>query len=77
MEFLGARRARTMPRWTEKLKGQFVKRDKDFKDKLETEEHVPVPKREREREELDECGFTARCPGCMSLLWRAARQAHT
>ena len=29
------------------------------------------------RENLEEFGFTTRCPGCMSLLRGTARQAHT
>ena len=52
--------------------------DKEYKEKLEAEEHVPVPKRVYiSRENLKEFGFTARCPGCMSLLRGTARQAHT
>ena len=45
---------------------------------MEAEEHVPVPKRVYiSRENSKEFGFTARCPGCMSLLRGTARQAHT
>ena len=45
---------------------------------METEEHVPVPKRvSMSRENLEEFGFTARCLGCTSLLRGTARQAHT
>ena len=29
------------------------------------------------RENLEEFGLMAKCPGCMSLLWGTARQAHT
>ena len=52
--------------------------DKGCKKKLEMEEHVPVQKRlHMTREDLEVFGFTARCPGCMSLLKGTARQAHT
>ena len=52
--------------------------DKEYREKLEAEEHVPVPKRVYiSRENWEEFGFTARCPGCMSLLHGTARQAHT
>ena len=43
--------------------------DKDYKEKLEIEEHVPVPKRvSTTHEDLEVFGFTASCPRCMSLL---------
>ena len=62
----------------ERLKREVVMMDKDYKEKLEMEEHVPVPKRVYiSREDLEMFGFTAKCPGCMSLLKGAARQAHT
>ena len=62
----------------ERLEGEVVMMDKDYKEKLETEERLPVPKRVYStREDLEEFGFTARCPGCMSLLKGSARQAHT
>ena len=52
--------------------------DREYKEKLEAEEHVPVPKRAYISQEiLQEFGFAARCPGCMSLLRGTARQAHT
>ena len=42
------------------------------------EEHVLVPKSvSSTREDLKEFGFTKRCPGCISMLRRTARQAHT
>ena len=53
----------------ERLKSEVIVMDKEYKEKLEAEEHVPVPKRVYiSRENLEEFGFTARCPGCMSLL---------
>ena len=62
----------------ERLKSEVIVMDKEHKEKLEAEEHVPVPKRVYiSRENLAEFGFTARCPGCMSLLRGTARQAHT
>ena len=61
----------------ERLKSEVIVMDKEYKEKLEAEEHVPVPKRVYiSRENLEEFGFTARCPGCMSLLRGTARQAH-
>ena len=60
------------------LKSEVVVMDKEYKEKPEAEDHVPVPKRLCiSRENLKEFGFTARCPGCMSLLRETARQAHT
>ena len=60
-----------------RLKSEVVTVDK-YREKLETEEHVPLPKRVyRSRENVGEFGFTARCPGCVSLLRGTARQAHT
>ena len=62
----------------EHLKSEVIVMDKEYKENLEAEEHVPVPKRVCiSRENLQEFGFTARCPGCMSLLRGTARQAHT
>ena len=62
----------------ERLKSESVTIGKEYREKLEAEEHVPVPKRVYiSRENLEELGFTAKCPGCMSLLWRTASQAHT
>ena len=52
----------------EKLKGELVLMDEDYKNKLEREEHVLVPRRVYiTREHLDEFGSTARSPGRMSL----------
>ena len=52
--------------------------DNDFRDKLEMEEHVSVPKRAYiSLEDVETCGFTARCLGGLSLLKGTARQAHT
>ena len=52
--------------------------DKDFRDKLEMEEHVSVPKRAYiSREDIETFGFTARCLGCLSILNGTARHAHT
>ena len=43
----------------ERLEGEVVLMDKDFRDKLEMEEHVSVPKRAYiSREDVDMCGFT-------------------
>ena len=62
----------------ERLKSEVVTMDKKYREKLEAEEHVPVPNRVYiSRENLEKFGFTVRCPGCMSLLWGTARQAHT
>ena len=47
----------------ELLKGEVVMMNQDYKEKLEMEEHVPVPKRVSvTREGLEVFGFTARCP---------------
>ena len=56
----------------EKLKGEVVVVNRDGKERLGREEHVPVPKRRVHitRENLDNFGFTARCLGFMSLLRR-------
>ena len=62
----------------ERLKSDVVTMDKEYRERLEAEERVPVPKRVcTSRENLEEFGFTARCPGCTSLLRGTARQAHT
>ena len=62
----------------EHLKSKVVAMDKEYREKLEAEEHVPVPQRVRiSRKNLVEFRFTARCPGCRSLLRGTARQAHT
>ena len=50
--------------------------DKDYKEKFGREEHVLVPQKVCvTRVNLNEVGFTARCPGCTSLLRGTARQA--
>ena len=65
-------------RWMENVSSEVVVMDKEYREKLQAEEHVPVPKRVYiSRENLKELGFTARCPGCMSLLRGTAKQAHT
>ena len=62
----------------ERLEGEVVIMDKDCKEKLEMEDHVPVPKGVyMTREDLEVFRFIARCPGCTSLLKFTARQAHT
>ena len=62
----------------ERLKSEVVVMDTEYRENLEAEEHVPVPKRVSiSREILEEFGFTARCPGGMSLLRGTARLAHT
>ena len=61
----------------ERIKSEVVTMDK-YREKLEAEEHVPLPKRVyMSRENVEEFGFTARCPGCVSLHQGTARQAHT
>ena len=51
---------------------------KNEDDKLEREEHVPVPKiAHMTREDLELFGFTAECLGCTSLLKGRRGQAHT
>ena len=61
----------------ETTNGVVVMMDTDYKEKLEREEHIPVPKREKiTRENSDKFGFTARCPGCMSLHRGTGGQAH-
>ena len=53
----------------ERLKGEVVTMDKEYKERLETEEHVPVLKRVYiSLENLEEFGFTAQCPGWTSLF---------
>ena len=73
------RRKPATERWDRRnFESEVVTMDKEYREKLETEEHVPVPKRVfTSRENLEEFGFTARWPGCMSLLRGTARQAHT
>ena len=62
----------------ERPQGEVVMMDKDYKTKLEMEEHVSVPKRAYiTREDLEVFGFTARCPGCMSLLQEKRRDKRT
>ena len=62
----------------DRLKSEAVVMDKENRERLEAEEHVPVPKRAYiSRENLEEFGFTSRCLECMSLLRGIARQGHT
>ena len=52
--------------------------DKEYEEKLEMEEHVPVPERAYiHREDLKTFGFTARCPARLSMLKKTAWQAPT
>ena len=58
-----------------RLKSEVIVMNKEYKEKLEAEEHVPVPRRVcTSRENLEEFGFTGRCHGCTSLLRGTARQ---
>ena len=53
----------------ERLKGEVVILDKDYKEKLEMEDHFLVFKMlYTTGEDLEVFGFTARCPACTSLL---------
>ena len=59
----------------ERLKSELVVMDKEYREKLETEEFVPVPKRVYiSRENLEDFGFTPRCPGCTSLRDKRTRK---
>ena len=62
----------------ERLKNEAVTTDKEYRKKLEWR-NMSQCRREVciSRENLEEFGFAARCPGCMSLLRGTARQAHT
>ena len=62
----------------ERLKNEAVTMDKEYRKKLEWR-NMSQCRREVciSRENLEEFGFAARCPGCMSLLRGTARQAHT
>ena len=58
----------------ERQKSEVIVMDEDYKEKLEAEEHVPVPKRVYiSRENLEEFGFTARCLGCMSAYGKLSK----
>ena len=62
----------------ERLKEEVVVMDTNFNEKLEIEEHVPVPKRVyMPREDLEVFRFTARSAECLSLLKETVRQTHT
>ena len=62
----------------DRLKSEVIVMEKKYKERWEAEEHVLVPKRVwNSLANSEEFGFTARCPECMSLLRRTARQAHT
>ena len=52
--------------------GSGVHTKKSWKQKNMSQKRVYIS-----RENLEEFGFTARCPGCMSLFRGIARQAHT
>ena len=78
MRFRGARNEDDVKMAGERPKGEVVMMDKDCKEKLEMEEHVPVPKRVyKTREDLEVFKFTARCRGRVSLLMGTARKTHT
>ena len=50
----------------EHIKSEVIVMNEEYKEKLEAEEHVLVPKRVYiSRENLKEFGFTASCPGCI------------
>ena len=58
-------RRRCQDGWRASKKGEAVMMDKDFMEKLEMEDGVPVPKRVYiTREDLEVFGFTAFCSGC-------------
>ena len=62
----------------ERLNGEVEMMDRDYKEKLEVEEHVPLTKRTHiTREDLVVFGFAARCPGCRLLSQEGARRART
>ena len=61
----------------ERLNGEVVMMDRDYKEKLQVEEHVPFTKRAHiTREDLVVFGFAARCR-CRLLSQEGARRART
>ena len=52
--------------------------DKEYRERLEGEENVPVPRRLYiQKQDLDRLGYTVGCPGCVSVIRGGARQQHT
>ena len=62
----------------DQMKTEVVVMDKDYKERHQQEEHVAVPRSMYiAKGDLEAHGYTARCPGCISILRGTARQAHT
>ena len=62
----------------ERLKGEVVVREKDYKEKLKMKEHVRAPNRVHiTLEDLEEIRVHGEMSGCLSLLRRTSREAHT
>ena len=52
--------------------------DKEYRERVVEEDHTPVPRRLYiQKADLEKVGYTAGCPGCISMLRGTARQAHS
>ena len=59
-------------------KTEVVIMDKEYRERVQTENHEPVPRKVYiTKGDFEEHGYTARCPGCISILRGTTRQAHS
>ena len=62
----------------EMLKNDVTIMDKDYRERVQEEEQEAVPRKVYiSKEDVETFGYTARCPGCVSILRGTARQQHS
>ena len=58
-------------------KTEVIIMDKEYRERMKAEDHETVPRKVYiTKEDLETHGYTAKCPGCISILRGTARQAH-
>ena len=62
----------------EELKTEVTIMDKDYRERVRDSEGEAVPRKVYiSREDVEVHGYTAKCPGCVSILRGTARQQHS
>ena len=62
----------------EDLKAEVTIMDKDYRERIQKDEHEAVPRRMYiSKDYVEVHGYTQRCPGCVAILRGTANQAHS
>ena len=62
----------------EDLKAEVTIMDKDYRERIQKDEHEAVPRRMYiAKDDVEVHGYTQRCPGCVAILRGTANQSHS